>query len=67
MLLPTEVANQVREIAALGPDDPEAAHGLQDALVKRVLEAIANGSPYPQSLAMTAMQVYSLDFPRWCA
>lgn len=62
----SEAARMVKEIEAMRGDD-EAAHAAEDALVKRALQDIANGTAWPQSLAMTVFQTYSIDFTRWCA
>lgn len=62
----SEVARRVAEIDGM-KGDAEAAHSSEDGLWREVLRNIADGCPYPRSLAMTALQTTDLDFPRWCA
>jgi hypothetical protein len=47
--------------------DDEAAHSMEDALRRDVLQAIANGSPDAVELARIALESESLIFARWCA
>jgi hypothetical protein len=48
-------------------DDDEQAHGLQDSLLLDVLLAIRDGAADPAGLAAAAVEVYDIDFERWCA
>lgn len=48
--------------------DPEAQHGLEDKLMVEVLTTIAHGrAKDPQHLALAALEVTKLTFPRWYA
>ena len=57
-----EVA-KVRELAG----DYEGAHGREDLLRTRVLEAIAGGAPNAAELAAAALKTGEISFPRYCA
>jgi hypothetical protein len=61
-----QVKALVAEIERTAGDD-EAAHGLEDALHRQVLEAIANGAPNGMELAREALATVKIDFARWCA
>lgn len=58
----------VREIEAI-KDDDERAHGLEDALIKHVLQAIAsnNITQSPRELATAVLATTQIDFCRWSA
>jgi len=62
-----EIEREVARIAELGQHDPEAAHVAADELVKTVLETIAGGHAQYAYLAVAALKVWDLDFPRWAA
>lgn len=50
--------------------DDEVAHGLEDALHRKVLSAIAKGTlttEEARKLAALAITTLELDFRRWCA
>ncbi|MFP8960022.1 hypothetical protein ACLIYP_05530 [Streptomyces nanhaiensis] len=61
-----DIARRLAEIHAV-QDDNEAAHGLEDALHRDVLAAIAAGAPDAELLAAAALRTETLDFGRWCA
>lgn len=50
-----DIASEVQAMTANG--DEEAAHATTYTLYRRVLREIADGHPYPQSIAATALQV----------
>lgn len=58
-----------RRVAAIEQDknDDEAAHGSEDTLWENVLEAIAEGNPDGQALAIEALKTRAIDFARWYA
>lgn len=58
-----EAAGEVLAMAG----DAEGAHATEDALHRRALREIADGHPFPRSLAATVLQTLGADFPRWCA
>lgn len=60
-----EMRDEVERAAAGG--DHEAAHAREDDLRKAALEAIAEGSKQPKSLARIALSTSSIDFNRSCA
>jgi hypothetical protein len=65
-----EVLERLADIrrVAVEEEDPEAAHGMEDRLMKDVLRAIASGEgDRPEVLATAALSVDTLDFPRWYA
>ena len=49
------------------PDD-EIAHGMQDDLLRRALQDIAGGMPGTdaQAVAQRVLEVFSIEFSRWC-
>ena len=47
--------------------DAEIAHGLQDRLYVKVLEAIAAGADDPAALAAEALKARDIEFARWTA
>jgi hypothetical protein len=61
-----DVRARLEAIRAVADDD-EQAHGLQDSLLLDVLLAIRNGADEPAALASAAVEVYDIDFERWCA
>jgi hypothetical protein len=61
-----EARRRLDDIRACAGDD-EAAHSMEDALRRDVLQAIADGSPDAVELARIALESESLDFARWCA
>ena len=61
-----EAADTVREIEAMQGDN-ESAHAAEDDLIKRALREIADGHPYPRSIAATVLQAADLDYTRWYA
>jgi hypothetical protein len=61
-----EARRRLDDIRACVGDD-EAAHSMEDALRRDVLQAIADGSPDAVELARIALESESLDFARWCA
>ena len=64
---PAEVRDLVEKIRA-ERGDPEAAHGMEDALHQSVLAAIADGTcDQPQECARIAMTTRDIDFSRWYA
>lgn len=62
-----DVMQKVAAIEAIGADDAEAAHGLEDDLYRSVLSAIAHGAPDAAELANAALYSQLCSFPRWCA
>ncbi len=61
-------AEDIRErLAALGQDDPEVGHGIEDNLARAVLEQIRDGHPDPVGLATAALTVLDADYKRWFA
>lgn len=64
----TLTVEQIRdEFARVGRDDPEHAHGVEDAMLLRALEAIRDGHPDPAALARDVLIVADAEFPRWYA
>lgn len=61
-----EIEQKVAQIEVIS-HDPEMAHALEDELREQVLQAIADGSEDPSSLARAALKTSGLDFERWCA
>lgn len=64
-----EVKSDLRRIRAAA-GDPEAAHGMEDALHQRVLEAIAKGlirGENARAIAAEALKSEDIPFERWCA
>lgn len=61
-----EVIEQVESISECA-DDAESAHGLEDALYKAVLTAVAEGAPNAAELAREALKTKELKFPRYTA
>ena len=62
-----EVKQLVLDIRASANDD-EAAHGMEDALHKQVLQAIADGwCDNPAECAAAALETKHITFARWCA
>lgn len=61
-----DVSGELGRIRSLA-GDPEAAHGAEDDLYRRVLEAIANRTTevLPRTLARRALDSQQIDFPRW--
>lgn len=53
--------------ACAGDDDDERAHGLEDELWERVLQAIAAGAENSRELAAEALKTKDMAFARWCA
>jgi hypothetical protein len=47
--------------------DDERAHAMEDELHVEVLDAIAQGEPYPAELAREALRTVEIHFARWCA
>ncbi|MFD9949703.1 hypothetical protein ACFWYW_55545 [Nonomuraea sp. NPDC059023] len=47
--------------------DPEAAHSLEDDLIRHVLRLTAEGHPQACQLAAEVLTIAELDLPRWCA
>lgn len=65
---PLLVQARIAEIVAVGQDDDERAHGLEDDLRGAVLLAIAEGRcEDPQECARLALTTDDLTFCRWCA
>lgn len=64
---PHRVVEKVAEIAAMSGLDDEAAHSLEDALYREVLEAIADGHPDSAALAAEALRTKGIEFCRWYA
>lgn len=68
-LMAQQVAAEVERIRGMA-GEPEAAHGAEDALYRRVLEAIARVEVFGDEAvrcAQYALFTSQLDFPRWCA
>jgi hypothetical protein len=63
----SEVEARVAQVAAIGDDDPEQAHHLEDELWRDVLAAIADGAEHPAELAAAAMKVWDPERIRWYA
>jgi len=70
MLLARKVVRAaVAEIKKVKDMDPEKAHGLEDKLYQRVLEAVAadeQPSAELSLLAKEALKTQKFDFPRYC-
>jgi hypothetical protein len=64
----TVTVEQLRDrFAAQCKDDPEVAHSVEDAMLRRALEAIRDGHPDPVALARDVLIVADAEFPRWYA
>lgn len=64
-----DVMAEVERIRALS-DDPEAAHGAEDALRASVLQSLADWDrslDEAKAVAYAALQTQSITFERWCA
>jgi hypothetical protein len=62
-----EIRKKVQSIKDM-KNDPEAAHGAEDALYQGLLESIAAGQVQnPAEAAKEALYAQNIDFPRWCA
>ena len=63
-----EILARVEVVRALARDD-EAAHGEEDRLREKVLEAIAKGdhAEPADALARAVLKTSDIDFARWCA
>ena len=64
-----EVSEGVARVEA-SMDDPEAAHGWEDALMEEILRAIATGQckgAPPEDFATEVLKVKDLKFSRWYA
>ena len=67
VIQPAWVVDQVARVQAAA-GDPEAAHGLEDALHKAVLQAIAEDrAVLPRVCASLALMTKAIKFPRWSA
>lgn len=56
-----EVWEKVASIKAIGDDDPNKTHCLEDALWVSVLLALSKENP----IALEALKTQQLDFARW--
>lgn len=66
-LTPAKVAEMVDAIRPF-VNDGEVAHSMADAIWRKVLEAIADGTAYdPQNCAVAALESEEIDFARWTA
>jgi hypothetical protein len=65
----SSAVDRVAEVRRLAEDrkDYEAAHGVEDELWMRVLEAIRDGAENPSELARIALKTGEIDYPRWYA
>lgn len=62
-----DVIARVEDIRKMADDD-EAAHGSEDGLYERVLQAIADGTcEDPAVCAREALKTRDINFARWCA
>jgi hypothetical protein len=62
------VDDRIAKVAAIGDDDPEVAHGLEDDLLGDALAAIRDGGDeLSAEVARRVLAVGELDFPRWYA
>jgi len=61
-----ELRRRVKAIRAARHDD-EHAHGLEDALRRDVLKAIADGAKNASALAAEALKTSEIGFARWTA
>ena len=62
-----DIRQRVAAIAARA-DDPEAAHGAEDALLWDFVAFVAaSGDPTFAVLAAEVAKVAEIRFPRWCA
>lgn len=62
----TLTVEQIRDqFAALGKADPERAHSMEDAMLRRALETIRDGHPDASGLAWDVLIVADAEFPRW--
>jgi hypothetical protein len=61
-----EARERVEEIRREAARDDERAHGLEDALHKDVLKAIAEGARNGRQLAAEALTTSEIKFGRWC-
>lgn len=59
----SEIQRRVADIAAK-QQDPESAHGLEDALYLDVLKAISAGAPNAKDLAEAALKAAEMKFVR---
>lgn len=62
-----ELKKRIEEEIKGEQHDDERAHGNEDDLRHEVLEAIANGVPNAQELALEVLKTSKIDFSRWCA
>ena len=68
MSVQEEIAQLFAELTkAVGDDDDELAHSIEDKLHVLALEAIAAGHPAARELAAAVLKTQKLDFFRWCA
>jgi hypothetical protein len=62
------VDDRIAQIAAIGNDDPEQAHGLEDRLYVDALESIReSGDEVAAEIAKRVHAVTELKFARWYA
>ncbi len=62
----SDVTTGLAAIRAIADDD-ESAHGEEDELRARVLQAIADGATDPAALAAEVLKTRDIEFSRWCA
>lgn len=61
-----DIRTAVGAVRAVAHDD-EVAHSQEDALLWRVLEAIAAGADNPAEMAREALKTAEIKFSRWYA
>lgn len=62
-----QVQAELDAIRAIAAHDDEGAHIAEDALYRKVLEAIADGAENAPTLARLALKTGEIDFSRWYA